>query len=163
MKTLVILTAALLALCGCATQPPHGVPNLAQVAPGIYRGGQPTAEGWRYLQSLGVNNVVKLNTVAEGSDAPAQRLGMRVVACPINLLEQTLGEPNSNQLWLAVGNVRLGTYIHCAHGQDRTGLVVAMYRVRCGWSKPAAEAEMLAHGFHPWLRGLYWAWEDFIQ
>lgn len=32
----------------------HGIPNLAQVESGVWRGGQPTDEGWTYLKSVGV-------------------------------------------------------------------------------------------------------------
>jgi protein tyrosine/serine phosphatase len=38
--------------------------------------------------------------------------------------------------------------IHCKHGQNRTGLIAAMYRVVYqGWSKQQALAEMRGGGF----------------
>ena len=55
-----------------------------------------------------------------------------------------------------------GTFVHCAHGQDRTGLVVAVYRVRHGWTKAQAQAEMLRLGFHPTLLGLWQSWVDVV-
>jgi protein tyrosine/serine phosphatase len=40
-------------------------------------------------------------------------------------------------------------YIHCALGQDRTGVVVAAYRMdRDGWSFEEAEKEMQSFGFN---------------
>src|SRR5262245_28831948 len=54
-----------LLLCGCATQPTqHGIPNFGKVdgVEALYRGGQPTLEGWRYLKSVGVTNIIKLNS-----------------------------------------------------------------------------------------------------
>ncbi|WVM91781.1 tyrosine-protein phosphatase [Halopseudomonas pachastrellae] len=38
--------------------------------------------------------------------------------------------------------------IHCKHGQNRTGLMAAMYRIVFdGWSREQAMAEMLEGGF----------------
>ena len=54
---LLLLVAGL--VCGCATPSPapmvHGLPNFAQVCPGVYRGGQPANEGWDYLYGVGVS------------------------------------------------------------------------------------------------------------
>jgi tyrosine-protein phosphatase SIW14 len=157
-----VLCGALIALSGCASDKmTHGIPNFAEVEPGIYRGGQPTTAGWRYLQSLGVRYDVKLNTVREGNDDEAKRLGMMVEAFPITFCQLTIGKPKSGKIWNAASRIQTHTYIHCTHGQDRTGLVVGAYRVLAlGWSKPEAYAEMSAHGFHPILRGLYWSWQE---
>jgi protein tyrosine/serine phosphatase len=47
-------------------------------------------------------------------------------------------------------------YVHCYHGVDRTGFVIAAYRVRVqGWSFQAAYNEMINSGFHRWC---YWWW-----
>ncbi len=57
----------------------------------------------------------------------------------INKVLQIMNDPNSQPV-----------YIHCAHGADRTGLVVALYRV-IDQQMPASEAyrEMYddGHGF----------------
>ncbi len=38
-------------------------------------------------------------------------------------------------------------YVHCEHGKDRTGLVIALYRMRAdGWSQEQAAAEMKEMG-----------------
>ena len=40
-------------------------------------------------------------------------------------------------------------YIHCRQGQDRTGIIVAAYRMKVdGWSFKNAEAEMQSFGFN---------------
>jgi protein tyrosine/serine phosphatase len=168
MKRAIFLLA--IVISGCATQPlTHGIPNLALVSPGIYRGGQPSDEGWRYLRSLGVTNVIKLNTDAEATDEPARQLGMTVIDFPINLRQQLGLEPlDLNYAWVfdelradVNRNVNQGLFIHCEHGQDRTGWFVAQYRMFMqGWSKASAEKEMLAHGFHKVLRGLWSYWES---
>lgn len=147
-------------MTGCAGSKRVDIPNFRPVGNGVYRGGQPTAAGWGYLRSIGVTNVVKLNEDSEGSDGYAERLGMTVNRFPISIIQQTIGEPCLCEVLTAVGCIKPGTYVHCSHGQDRTGLVIALYRVRCGWSRKDAEKEMLDDGFHTWLRGLYWGRED---
>lgn len=140
----------------------HGIPNLAQVEPGIWRGGQPNAEGWAYLKSLGVNRSIKLNPVSEGSDVMAESNSIAVVYLPIDWSEQLILKPDAGTVYYAVQAVTNGTYIHCLHGQDRTGLIVGVYRVnREGWSKAVAREEMRTNGFHAVLFGLsrYW-WEE---
>ncbi len=53
-------------------------------------------------------------------------------------------------------------YVHCTHGQDRTGLVVGVYRVlHDGRTKDDAYQEMIHHNFHPDLHGLHEFWERF--
>jgi protein tyrosine/serine phosphatase len=46
---------------------------------------------------------------------------------------------------------QLPAFIHCQHGADRTGTMVAVYRVRVqGWTKEDAIKEMMEekYGFH---------------
>jgi protein tyrosine/serine phosphatase len=46
-------------------------------------------------------------------------------------------------------------YVHCALGRDRTGLLVALYRVRqLGWSPAAAYQEMQSQRFNRLLIGI---------
>jgi protein tyrosine/serine phosphatase len=46
-------------------------------------------------------------------------------------------------------------YLHCRHGEDRTGLMVGLYRVFYEDVRPAqAYDEMLKMGFHKFLLGL---------
>jgi tyrosine-protein phosphatase SIW14 len=167
LKRTMLNTARLLlialGLCGCAThQTSHGIPNLAQVGPGVWRGGQPNSEGWQYLKSLGVKRDLKLNPIREASDVLAISNGMEIIYLPLNLEQMTIGKPDPRQLNAAIAAIKPdGTYVHCEHGEDRTGLIVGAYRVKVEhWTKADAYREMLAHGFHPILRGLCWSWEE---
>lgn len=167
MKNTCLLLVSLL-LASCASVPTtinHDVPNLRLVSPGIYRGGQPiTADGWAYLKGIGVTNVVKLNRYSEGSDVDAITLGMTVGSFPIDITHQVLVKPDSQTVSNAVAAIAPGTYIHCEHGQDRTGLIVGCYRVwRQGWPKDKARKEMLDDGFHTALHGLNDYWEDNVK
>ncbi len=165
----------LLCFCGCVSSPrTHGIPNFSIVEPGVYRGGQPDKEGWRYLYSLGVREDLKLNSEAEGSDDYARSLGMQVYYEPITLPQQMGWAPLDREtifqdVWRMSGSavasarpisLQRPIFVHCKNGWDRTGLVVGAYRVWvCGWTKDRAETEMLARGFHRELKGLEKCWE----
>ena len=139
----------------------NGIPNLFAVEQDILRGGQPSAEGWAYLKSQGIICVIKLNTEEEGSDAPAEALGMIVHRFPIPWWRQTIWHPNKSDVLAAVELIAPHSYVHCEHGFDRTGLIVACFRVlKQQWKKQDAEDEMIAHEFHKALRGLWEYWED---
>lgn len=152
------------------------IPNLRTVSDGIYRGGQPDVEGFQYLKELGITQIVKLNTDKEGSDDRALELGIEVFKCPITVEDQ-LFWPDEVVVRDAVAFIKPNTFIHCGSdartqskldqkyniqgGQDRTGLVCAIYRLTQGWTKDAAEKEMLALGFHVLLLGLWEFWLNF--
>src|SRR5712692_396020 len=179
MKTLFCFLTLSLVLCGCnSTRSSNSVPNFAVVDAkiGVYRGAEPLSGGWHYLVSLGVSNVVKLNTEAEGTDAQATAIGMKVNRFPFTTEEQLVGPLDDAKVKAAVAAITAGTFIHCGSdsrsdtnslafrfgtqgGQDRTGLICALYRVKTGWTKPAAEEEMLRMGFHKSLHGLHEYWE----
>lgn len=168
---------SLVLLSGCASLP--SLPNFHTVVGGsIYRGAEPTPEGWMNLWSLGVRYVVKLNTKEEGTDDIARALGMIVCEVPITTQEQIVGLIDPEKLELAVLAIVPGTFVHCGSvkrtaseinalvgnvgGQDRTGLICAMYRVQVqGWTKEKARKEMLRLGFHQILHGLNEAFENF--
>jgi tyrosine-protein phosphatase SIW14 len=159
-----------LALAGCSTVPTfvsHGILNFRPVPddPGVYRGGQPKSQmGWAYLQSIGVSNVVKLNLKFEASDSDARALGMTVSYFPIATLHQILLKPDRQTVSNAVAAITPGTYVHCKHGQDRTGLIVGCKRVwQEGWAKTNAWNEMIADGFHPSLHGLTKFWNEDVH
>ena len=186
MRVLKVFTLALLLGCASVQCPitssdplamcADGIPNfrLASSTNGhmIYRGGQPTVAGWSHLQSLGVTTVVKLDDPAiesfgQGDDEPAMSLGMSVVVDTIhpigdyNPLELFEG-PSPEQAAIAVAALATSpgpAYVHCEHGRDRTGLIVALYRVYVdGVTPDVARAEMLAGGFRTINIGLERFW-----
>jgi tyrosine-protein phosphatase SIW14 len=164
IKILLITFTSVIAIGCSTTKMQHGIPNFRQVDKNVYRGGQPTVAGWYYLKSIGIKNVVKLNDYSEGSsDNIATDMGMKVYCFPITLTQQTIGEPDKYQLMAAAAfstPVTGPVFIHCTHGQDRTGLLVGIYRCDIDhWPKQKAEREMIQNGFHVWLRGLYWSWQ----
>jgi hypothetical protein len=163
---------AFLSMVGIACSPTtytNGVPNLAQVdqTKNIWRSGQPaTLESWKYIKSLGVKSVVKLNFDEEGNDEGAMAMGIDVLYVPIepkgDVVSVVKGPDPANIARAVQALMRPDTLVHCTHGEDRTGAVVGALRVvGYGWKKSRAWQEMLAHHFHPELPALMLWWLDF--
>jgi protein tyrosine phosphatase (PTP) superfamily phosphohydrolase (DUF442 family) len=109
---------------------PTGVSNFGQVTQTLYRGAQPSDEGFRTLQKMGVTIDVNLRD----GDAPAEErevesLGMKYVAIPWRASD----EPSTAQIVQFLGVVRdnpqATIFVHCKRGADRTGTMVAAYRI----------------------------------
>ena len=55
-------------------------------------------------------------------------------------------------------------FVHCRLGADRTGLIIAVYRiVHDGWTSERAKAEAKHYGMHPWEMGMKSYIHDFYQ
>ena len=148
-------------LAGCVTRPVvNGVPNFAEVQTGLYRGGQPNEQGWQFLRSLGVTNVVKLNR--EVADTPADGMIVHFIPLPPATIWEAFQKPCSNDVWRAVQAMKLGgTFVHCQHGRDRVGLVVGCYRMWIdGLSESVAAREMGAMGYRWSIPGLAAFWRS---
>lgn len=132
--------------------------EISQVAPGIYRGRPVAAPAdYRVLRQYGIRTVIDLRNLRTFDMARERRrlaaMGIAYYQVPIRFPLQD----SSPELALAlIANPRLQpVLVHCNLGNDRAGLVVALYRVRYqGWSKGAALAEMERFGFHNYLVGL---------
>lgn len=128
------------------------IKNFHPVADGIYRGGRPSRQGLRALSKLGFKTVLsfrwrKAPIAVERTHV--EELGMRFINIPLNYWSL----PNQEQIdeFLAIidDSRNYPIFVHCFHGADRTGLLMAIYRVnRCGWSFDEAYREMVACGFH---------------
>jgi protein tyrosine/serine phosphatase len=158
-----------------ATQEPHPSPiNNFQIvdADGVYRSGQPKGEAdWNYLKNIGITTVIKLNKYSSDVDEAeefrmAKERNIKVI--PIYMQPEDFPhnlwigvKPDSKDLMQAVkaleenrGNGKK-VLVHCSHGKDRTGLVVAIYSViNKNYCKCAAYEEMKQYGTSPILFGL---------
>lgn len=116
---------------------------------GVYRSGQPLPGDWDAVAALPVDQVLKLNTEMPGTDAEwAVRPGKSLFFVPMPWWQQVVTQPDYQEVVDAVGFIEASpTLVHCTHGVDRTGLVVALWRVGYqGWTPARAEAEWKSFG-----------------
>ena len=126
-----------------------GVGDFAEVTPTLYRGGQPSRVGLEALAKMGVNIVVDARL--SGSDQErkdVEKAGMQYVSIPWHCL---FPKDNVFVRFLAVlrDNPGKKIFVHCRYGDDRTGMMIAAYRMSVeGWSADEALKEMDEFGFH---------------
>lgn len=136
-----------------------GVGNLYRIEDGLYRAAQPTAAGFKELAALGVRTVLDVaggagdgNLVPDGAlklfHVPMSAWGLRDDRVLQAL--RIMADPQNRPL-----------LIHCRLGADRTGAMVALYRVVVqGWSKEQAVLEMNRGGYHH--SGLWRNLDDYV-
>lgn len=125
-----------------------GLSNVGRVTPGVLRGAQPGKDGYATLKAMGVKTVIDMRT-SESEKAQVEAAGMRAIAIPIEMTRDGLKEKVDRVVALMADPANQPVYVHCRHGQDRTGIVVAAYRMKQqGWSLAEAETEMQAFGFN---------------
>lgn len=151
-----------------ASLAPRGVANFGQVSPQLYRGGQPTPEGFAELKKLGVEMVVNFRHEPDLIAAERQTvesLGLRYVSIPWNSWHRPSNQQVAEFLALLQANRQKEIFVHCHHGADRTGVMVAAYRIADEhWTPGQAIKEMDAFHFHRfWLRHLKRYVQDFPQ
>lgn len=126
-----------------------GMPNLNLVAPNLYRSAQPTAEGFKAAQAqLNLQTSLSLRESSNDSDL---LVGTAIdnQSVPMNAAHITDAEIISALKIIRAAQEKGPVLVHCLHGADRTGVVIAMYRVLYqGWSKSEAIDELKYGGFN---------------
>lgn len=109
---------------------PAGVSNFGRVTQKLYRGGQPSAEGFRTLQKMGVTIDVNFRDgVAPVEEHEVEALGIKYVAIPWRASDAPSTAQVVQFLDLVRDNPQATIFVHCKRGADRTGTMVAAYRI----------------------------------
>ncbi len=125
-----------------------GLTNVGRVTTDIYRGAQPDKEGYATLKKMGVRTVINLRT-SMSEKKQVEEAGMRSIEVPIPMSGDELKKRVDRVVALMADPANQPVFVHCRQGQDRTGIVVAAYRMKMqGWSLADAEAEMQSFGFN---------------
>jgi protein tyrosine/serine phosphatase len=124
----------------------EGVPNLYKVSDMLYRSGQPTAAGMKRLEQLGIKTVVNLRSFHSDKD---KLRGTKLVGEAIPMKAWHADDAEAVRfLRIAENPARAPILVHCEHGADRTGMMIAIYRIVVqGWTKDAAIREMVDGGY----------------
>ena len=123
----------------------------------LYRGGQPTAVGLEELGAMGVKRVISLCTKQETTgfeEEQLNRLGIKFIHIPLGEFSAPSNGQIQTILKLLMDNSG-PTFVHCRRGKDRTGTVIACYRIQHdGWDNRRAFEEAKAHGMSSFERGM---------
>ena len=126
-----------------------GVGNFGEVTPTLYRGGQPKPAGFEGLAKMGINIVVDVRLSGRDKERKEVEMrGMQFVEIPWHCLLPK-DEPFARFLTLLRENPDKKVFVHCRYGDDRTGMMIAAYRMAFeGWTPEEARKEMEKFGFH---------------
>ncbi len=153
-----LLVLGLPAFAGSSVQ---GIKNFSQVDNHVYRGAQPTDEGLNYLAKIGVKTVVDLREHDErslGEEHVVTASGMHYVNVPMTGLTPPTEAQTSKILALLEDYTTGPVFVHCQRGADRTGVVIAAYRIdHDHWdnARALAEAKSLGMSFFQFPRQRY--------
>ncbi|MEO6393156.1 MAG: tyrosine-protein phosphatase [Pyrinomonadaceae bacterium] len=134
--------------------PSRSLPNFHQVNSNLYRSGQPMDHGFAELAHVGIKTIVNLrddDDRALSEEKQVTAAGMQYFNLPLSNLKH----PNAAQLEkiLAVINdpQNQPVLVHCKRGADRTGTIIACYRIaHDGWTGDAALKEAKSYGLGWW-------------
>ena len=158
----VLIFAVLLLTVGHASSG-KDLPNLYKVNDRLYRGGQPTEAGIAELKRMGIKTLINLRDADDGErkeEGWATAAGIRF----INVPESNWFKPKTENIDAILKQIdtpeNQPVFIHCKRGSDRTGTVVAIYRItHDGWTGKQANDEAKKFGF-----GFWQVWmKDFIN
>ncbi len=137
-----------------------GVPNLHRVDEGLFRSAQPTAEGMASLAALGIKTIVNLR---HNHSDQSEIEGLPLVEKRICVNTWSIDADQARDfIRIATDEQSRPVLVHCQHGADRTGAMVALYRVlRHGWSDEDAIREMTGGGFG--FHGIWMHLPDFVR
>jgi protein tyrosine phosphatase (PTP) superfamily phosphohydrolase (DUF442 family) len=129
--------------------PVKGVGGFTEVTPHLYRGGQPSQKGLESLAKMGIDIVVDGRLTGDKKeDKAVTKLGMKFVPIPWHCLYPR-DEVFARFLALIRDNPDKKIFVHCRYGDDRTGMMIAAYRMAMqGWTWQEARKEMDKFGFH---------------
>jgi tyrosine-protein phosphatase SIW14 len=139
------------------------LPNFHEVNAQLFRGGQPRPGGLQKLAARGVKTVINLrgdDGLAADEEREAKSLGMKYVNLPLSLG----GRPSREQIARALALIEAAenqpVFVHCRKGADRTGVLIAAYRITHDhWTAAEAQREADKYGMGWWQRGK----KDFIS
>ncbi len=122
--------------------------NWFQVDKLLYRSAQPDTEGMAEVAAMGVHTVINLREY-HSDDGEAQGLDLTLVRIPMNAAK--IRDEDVIHALRLIKEATAPVLVHCWHGSDRTGVVIAMYRlVFQGWTRAQAIDELVDgdYGYH---------------
>ena len=130
------------------------LPNFHKVNDMVYRGAQPKNGGWELLKQLGIKTVINLRNDddrARREEAGARVAGLRYLNFPFERWDRPHDEDIKQALSIIDNPINQPVFVHCRDGADRTGVVIAVYRITHDrWTGAQAKREAKRYGLKLW-------------
>ncbi|PCI44078.1 MAG: protein tyrosine phosphatase [Proteobacteria bacterium] len=120
--------------------------NWYQVDKHVYRSEQPDDEAMLEIENFGIQYVLNLREYHDDIDE-TQNTHLTLLHIPIRT--SNISDEHVIKALRFIRKSDKPILVHCWHGADRTGTIIAMYRIiEQGWSKQAAIDELIHGGYH---------------
>lgn len=131
----------------------NSIENFHFVSPGIMRGSQPDRTGFEALKTYcGLKTDLDLCLTGDNvawEKALVEHMGIKFINIPLSGSQILSPEEIESIVGQVYSIENRPIFVHCFAGKDRTGVVMAAYRIKYeGWSYKDALLEMLAYGFN---------------
>jgi tyrosine-protein phosphatase SIW14 len=130
------------------------LPNFHQINENLFRGGQPTAEGIKQLAELGIKTIINFRDKGEKvrrEKEHAEKHGLRFINLHLSNWFASRDEEIHAIIEVIKNPANQPVFIHCKRGADRTGTVIAVYRMLFdNWTDKEANREAKKHGIGWW-------------
>ncbi|MHB8260019.1 MAG: fused DSP-PTPase phosphatase/NAD kinase-like protein [Bacteroidia bacterium] len=122
-----------------------GFHNLYKVDEEMYRSEQPTANEMFLLDSMGIKTLINLRQIHTDTKE-AKKTAIGLVCIPMSAF--TISYTDIVVGMKAIMQAKKPILVHCKYGSDRTGCIIAIYRIIiCNWTREEAIKEFREGGF----------------
>jgi len=114
----------------------------------VYRSAQPDKEGFADIEKIGIKRILNLREFHTDEDE-AEKSDVELFHIPMNAAK--IKDEDVIEALALITSSKDPVLLHCWHGADRTGTVIAMYRIVIQkWSKSSAIDELVngGYGYH---------------
>ena len=119
--------------------------NAHEINEEIYRSDQPSKKDFLELERMGIRTVISLRRRVDDAKK-VKSTAIRLIQIPVKTNHITL--ENVIEVMNAMTTCERPLLIHCRRGIDRTGCMIAFYRMLFhGWSKEQAIAEFISDDY----------------
>lgn len=151
LSTIILLASGLPFAASASSSSIPGVGNFEKVNDTVFRGAQPTEQGFQSLAKLGIHTVIDLqesgSSRATSEEKAVKAAGMEYVNVPMEGMATPSNESVAKVLALLESGTNGPVFVHCHRGADRTGGIIACYRIEHDqWTNRKALSEARSMG-----------------